>query len=81
MRLCTRAPKRRVEFRGNRCVIRQIPEGETRQRQVKVRIKGPARGKATRMRLIARGLNVEKEQALVRLRVRRYPSGHRTGRA
>jgi len=71
VRLCARAPKRRVDVRGNHCVIRRIPEGETRQRQVKVRIKGPARGKVTRIRSIARGPNVEKEQAFVRLRVRR----------
>ena len=71
VRLCARAPKQRVAIRGTRCVVRQIPEGQARQRQVRVRIKRSAGGEVTRIRLIARGPNVDNEQTFVRLRVSR----------
>jgi hypothetical protein len=39
-------------------------------RQVKLKIKPKARGKLTRIKLIARGPNVDTRQTTVRLRVR-----------
>lgn len=70
VRLCATGPKKRVAIRGKRCVVRQIPAGQKRSRPVQVRIKPKARGKVTRIKLIARGAKIENQRTAVRLRVR-----------
>ncbi len=70
IKLCVGGPQRRVAIGSKRCAARQVPPGQTRRRLVVVRIKRAARGKVTRIRLIARGLNVATQQTGVRLRVR-----------
>jgi len=71
VRLCARGPARRVRTRGNRCVVRQIPASAARGHSVVVRIRPAARGKLTRIRLIARGPDIQNRQTAVRLRVGR----------
>lgn len=70
VRLCARGPARRVAIRGARCLTRRIPAGAQRARPVAVRIKPAARGKVTRIRLVARGPDVANQRAVVRFRVR-----------
>jgi alpha-glucuronidase len=71
IRLCVDAPKRKLALKGKRCLTRDIPAGEARQRQVRLRVKPKARGKTTRVKLIAGGPNVETQRTTVRVRARR----------
>jgi len=71
VRLCAKAPSRRVKVLGKRCrVFEDIEPGAGVRRVVRVRPLGRARGKLTRIRLRARGPNVE-AGTTVRLKVRR----------
>jgi Glycosyl hydrolases family 43/Ricin-type beta-trefoil lectin domain len=71
VRLCASAPDRRVAIRGKPCVAGgPIPVGGTSRRAVDLRIKPAARGKLTRIRLLAHASNAETERTVVRLRVR-----------
>jgi glucose/arabinose dehydrogenase/endo-1,4-beta-D-glucanase Y len=72
VRLCASAPRRRLAIDGAACTAYQnIPADQTRERAVVVRIKPAAGGNETRIKLTARGPNVENQQTAVRLRVRR----------
>lgn len=72
VRLCAAAPPKRVRILGSRCVSRaDVPIGATRRRAVRLRIKPAARGRLTRIRLIARGPSVRNRRAVTALRVRR----------
>ncbi|HSI79413.1 MAG TPA: PKD domain-containing protein, partial [Solirubrobacterales bacterium] len=71
VRLCAKAPKRKLKIKGPRCLTRQnIAPGQTGKRIVQVRIKPAARGKTTRVKLIARGPNVETKKTTVRVKAR-----------
>jgi TolB protein len=67
--LCARAPQRRVHILGDRCVTRSIRPGAEDQRPVWVRIRPAARGRLTRITLIARGPFVQNRRTVARLRV------------
>jgi hypothetical protein len=54
---------------GEECITRDIPAGEMRERKVKLRVKPKARGKTTKVTLIARGPSVTKQTTTVRVRV------------
>ena len=64
-----KAPKRKLELKGKRCITRNIPAGQMRQRNVTLRVKPKARGKTTKVELIARGPNVTQQKETVRVRV------------
>jgi cytochrome c len=69
VRLCVQAPKRKLKLMGKECITRDIPAGEMRERKVKLRVKPKARGKTTKVTLIARGASVTKQRTTVRVRV------------
>jgi hypothetical protein len=71
VRLCVKAPKRKLKLKGESCAPTEIPAGKARQRQVKLRVKPKARGKTTKVKLIARGPNVTEQKKTVRVRVGR----------
>jgi hypothetical protein len=72
VRLCVKAPKRKLRLKGRKCVSRpSIDPGQTTQRPVKLRVKPRARGKTTRVRLIARGPGIQNQKQTVRVRVRK----------
>jgi len=72
VRLCARAPRRRVAIKGERCITRgEIAIGATARHRVKLRIKAAARGKLTTITLLARGPDTPSQRAVVRLRVGR----------
>jgi PKD repeat protein/glucose/arabinose dehydrogenase len=71
VKLCVKAPKRKLKVIGKNCVTRKnIAAGKAVARVVKLRVGKKARGKVTRVKLIARGPQVGKTQAVVRVRVR-----------
>ena len=67
--LCVKAPKRKLELKGKRCITRNIPAGQMRRRNVTLRVMPRARGKTTEVELIARGPNVTQQKKTVRVRV------------
>lgn len=71
MKLCARAPKKRLEVRGSRCKTIHVPAGATRSRKFNVKIKARAKGKATRITLVARGPEVATRKKDVLLKVKR----------
>lgn len=72
VRLCATAPSKRLRIVGSRCkAYPSIDPGQTRKRAVRVRVKPRAKGKMTRIDLIARGPAIDRVRARVRLRVRR----------
>ena len=71
VKLCVKAPKKRIKVEGPRCVTRQnIRAGGKQARKARLRIKPKARGRVTRIRFVARGPEVERQQAVATLRVR-----------
>jgi cytochrome c len=68
--LCVNAPRKRLELAGERCIIRNIPAGQSGGRKAKLRVKPPARGKVTGVRLIARGPNVTTRRTTVQVRAK-----------
>jgi hypothetical protein len=69
--LCVKAPKKKLAVKGKACLTRpSIDPGQTAQRAVKLRVKPKARGKVTRVKLIARGPNVDNKRTTVRVRAR-----------
>ena len=71
VRLCVRAPKGKLALKGKKCTTTDIPAGEVRQRQVKLRVKPKARGKTTKVKLTAAGPNVDNQTKVVRVRAGR----------
>jgi len=71
VRLCVKAPKRKLKLKGPKCLSRNIPAGQARQRPVRLRVKPKARGKTTKVKLIARGPNVATQRTTVRVKVRK----------
>ena len=72
VRLCVKAPKRKLKLKGKKCVSRSSLEpGQTAQRRVKLRVKRKARGKTTKVKLTAGGPNVDNQQMVVRVNARR----------
>ena len=72
VQLCVKAPKKKLKVGGKRCVTKaNIAPGKAVKRKVKLRIGAKARGKTTKVKLVARGPNVGKVQTTVRVRVKR----------
>ena len=70
--LCVKAPKRKLAVKGKACVSRpSLAPGQTTQRPVKLRVKPKARGKTTKVTLIARGPEVAAQRVLVRVKAKR----------
>jgi cytochrome c len=70
--LCVKAPKKKLELKGKRCLNRpSIDPGQTGSRAVGLRVKPKARGKTTKVTLIARGPNVDTQRTTARVRVRK----------
>ena len=70
--LCVQAPRKRLVVRGKACTTRpDIPAGQAGARPVRLRVKPKARGRTTKVTLIARGPDVATERATVRVRVGR----------
>ena len=69
--LCAAAPKRRLRILGPRCrSFADVAPGVARVRALRARIKQPARGKTTAIRLVARGPGVDPARTTARVRVR-----------
>jgi alpha-glucuronidase len=68
--LCVEAPRKRLELAGKRCITLNIPAGETRERKAKLRVKPRARGKTTKVTLIASGPDVGTRRTAVQVRAR-----------
>jgi alpha-L-fucosidase 2 len=69
--LIARAPKERLRVRGpKRRKIANIAPGASNRQAFELRIRKPARGKVTKIKLLARGPDVEDRETVVRLRVR-----------
>ena len=69
--LIARAPKKRLRVRGpERHTIASIAPGATHRQEFKLQIRKPARGKVTKIKLLAQGPGIEDRQTVVRLRVR-----------
>lgn len=71
VRLCAKAPRKRMRIAGKRCVAREIADAAAVRHRFTLRPRPAARGKLTRVKLIARGPRAGKQHAIVRLRVRR----------
>jgi len=72
VRLCAKAPKRRLAVRGPRCTTHPaLAPGQVRRAKVRLRVKRRARGKLTRVRLIASERSVGSMRTVVRVRARR----------
>jgi len=69
--LIASAPKKRLRVLGSRRRrVENIAPGATSQQTFKLRIRNPARGKMTKIKLLARGPGIENRRTVVRLRVR-----------
>jgi PKD repeat protein len=71
VRLCVKAPNGKLALKGKKCTTTDIPAGEVRQRQVRLRVKPKARGKTTKVKLTAAGPNVDNQTKVVRVRAGR----------
>ena len=72
VRLCAKAPPRRLRVRGPRCTTAPaLGAGETLRRRVILRVRRPARGKLSRVRLTASGDGLPTLRAAIRVRARR----------
>ena len=73
IRMCARAPKARLKVQGPICRILAggLEAGDRHIEPYRFRIKPPARGKVTSIRMTANGPGVEAQRSVVRLRVRR----------
>jgi glucose/arabinose dehydrogenase/PKD repeat protein len=70
--LCARAPRKRLRVKGKPCrAFAGLAPGAARVQRFRLRVRPKARGKLTRIRLIANGPSVDNRQVVVRLRVRR----------
>jgi Asp-tRNA(Asn)/Glu-tRNA(Gln) amidotransferase A subunit family amidase len=69
--VCAVAPSARARVLGSRCSVLEIPAGRTVARTIQVRIKRPARGKLTLIKVTADGEQVEPVSGTLRLRVKR----------
>jgi hypothetical protein len=68
--LVAKAPKNRLRVRRKRRTIASIAAGATSTQAFKLRIRKPARGKVTKITLLAEGPGFGSREAVVRLRVR-----------
>jgi alpha-L-fucosidase 2 len=68
--LVAKAPKNRLRVRRKRRTIASIAPGATSTQAFKLRIRKPARGKVTKITLLAEGPGFGSREAVVRLRVR-----------
>ena len=73
LRLCARAPKARVNVQGQICRVLAdgLAAGDRHLETYRLRIKPPARGKLTKIRMTANGPGMQAQRSVVRLRVRR----------
>jgi plastocyanin len=72
LRLCAKAPKRKVRVIGKRCqTVKGLAAGDAINRAFKVKPKRRLRGKKARIKFIANGPGVAKSQAVAVLKVRR----------
>jgi GH35 family endo-1,4-beta-xylanase len=72
VRVCAAAPRARLRIVGSRCrVVANLASGRRKGEAFRFRITRRARGKRTRIRLVARGLKIADERAVARLIVGR----------
>jgi hypothetical protein len=70
--LCVKAPKKKLAVKGKACRARAgMDPGGTVQRDIKLRVKPKARGKTTRIVLVARGPEVATRRTVVRVWAKR----------
>jgi glucose/arabinose dehydrogenase/type 1 glutamine amidotransferase len=72
VKLCVKAQKKRLAVKGKQCVtVATIDAGQTVKRKFTLRVQKGARGKASKVKFVARGPGIEKRTVTARVKVKK----------